>query len=319
MVKIFLVALLTLTTAVCLKAQETSRRKDSTVAANSQTIIDYKKRKLLIGGLSIAGYGGSLFFLNEAWYKQYPKSSFHTYNDGGEWMQVDKIGHAWTAYNTSRATTAMWKWAGLPNKKAVLVGSLSGFTYMTVIELLDAHSAEWGWSWPDMAANFSGSALFAAQQIGWQEQRIQFKFSSHKKNYVTDLQQRADDLYGVSLPEKILKDYNGQAYWLSFNLNSFLPETKLPSWLNLAVGYGADNMFGGYSNIALDKNGSVVFNRPDIKRYRQWYLAPDIDLTKIKTRSKTFRTVLAALNTLKIPAPTLELSHGKLKGHWIYF
>ncbi len=286
---------------------------------DNTSLINYKKRKLLIGGLSVAGYGGSLLLLNEAWYKQYPKSSFHTYNDAAEWLQVDKVGHAWTAYNTSRGTTALWKWAGLSNNQAVLTGSLSGFAYMTVIELLDAHSTEWGWSWADMAANFSGSLLFASQQIGWKEQRIQFKFSSHKKRYPTDLEGRADDLYGASLPERILKDYNGQAYWLSFNLNSFLPETKLPSWLNLAIGYGADDIFGGFGNIAVDKNGSINFNRPDIKRYRQWYLAPDLDLTKIKTNSKLLRTGFAVFNSLKIPAPTLELSKGKLKGRWLYF
>lgn len=320
--KIFLTLLLAFVCFGFLKAQKTvsfDSTHNALLTVTHANSSSYKKRKLFIGGLSVAGYGGSLLFLNEAWYKQYPKSSFHTYNDAGEWMQVDKIGHAWTAYNTSRATTAMWRWAGVSDNNAVLIGSLSGFTYMTVIEFLDAHSAEWGWSWADMGANFSGSALFAAQQLGWKEQRIQFKFSSHKKNYAKDLQERADDLYGASLSEKILKDYNGQSYWLSVNLNSFLPQSHLPPWLNLAVGYGADNMFGGYSNVAVDKDGSIIFSRPDIKRYRQWYLAPDIDLTKIKTGSKTLRTILAALNVLKIPAPTLELANGKLKGHWLYF
>lgn len=305
-----------------LKAQDTLIKPgfaDPAKTAATHGAINYKKRKLLVGSLSAAGYGGSLFFLNKAWYKQYPKTSFHTYNDAGEWLQVDKVGHAWTAYNTSRGTTALWQWAGLSETNAVLAGSLSGFAFMTVIEILDAHSAEWGWSWADMTANFSGSFLFAAQQIGWKEQRIQFKFSPHKKKYPTDLKNRADDLYGASLPEKILKDYNGQAYWLSFNLNSFLHEKKWPSWLNLAVGYGADGMFGGYENIAVDKNGSLTFNRPDIKRYRQWYLSPDIDLTKIKTSSKFLRTALSAFNSLKIPAPALEFAKGKIKTHWLYF
>ena len=280
---------------------------------------NWKNRKLLIGGLSLAGYGGSLILLNEAWYKQYPKTSFHVYNDAGEWLQMDKVGHAWAAYNTSRATTAMWQWAGMDEKNAVLTGSLSGFAYLTVIELLDAHSEKWGWSWADIGANFSGSSLFAVQQLAWKEQRIQFKFSSQKKQYTADLRVRADELFGQSLPERLLKDYNGQTYWLSFNLNSFLPENNLPAWLNLAVGYGAEGMFGGYENIAFDKNGTVRFSRPDIKRNRQWYLSPDIDLTKIKTRSKTLRVILAALNTVKIPAPALEVSNGKLRGRWLAF
>jgi uncharacterized protein YfiM (DUF2279 family) len=96
---------------------------------------------------------------------------------------MDKVGHGWAAYNTGRASTEMWKWAGLSNKKATWIGGLSGTVYLTVIELLDAHSAKWGWSWSDMAANILGSGLYISQQLGWEEQRVQFKFSFHYKSY----------------------------------------------------------------------------------------------------------------------------------------
>ena len=278
-----------------------------------------KNRVLIVGATSAAVYATSLIALNETWYKDYPKTSFHTFNDSGEWLQMDKVGHGWSAYNLSRLSAASWKWAGLSENKSVILGSITGFSYLTVIEILDGHSANWGWSWADMAANVAGSSLFAAQQIGWKEQRIQFKFSAHRKNYEPDLEMRADELFGTSLAERILKDYNGQTLWLSFNINSFLHTKNIPKWLNISVGLGAEGMFGGYENIAYDEDGNETFNRTDIKRYRQWFLSPDIDLTKINTRSKFLRTVLAGLNALKIPAPSLELSNGKLKGNWIHF
>ena len=267
----------------------------------------------------MVSYAASLMALNQTWYKNYPKSSFHTFNDSGEWLQMDKVGHSWSAYNLSRASTSAWQWAGLSERHSVLLGSLTGFSYLTVIELLDAHSEKWGWSWADMAANVTGPSLFALQQLAWNEQRIQFKFSAHQKKYSSELKTRADELFGNTLPERILKDYNGQAYWLSFNLASFSHKNNLPGWLNISVGYGADGMFGGYENIAYDKNGNISFNRPDIKRHRQWYLSPDIDFTKIRTKSKFVRTILAGINAIKVPAPSLEFSNGKLKGHWFYF
>ncbi|MGV3529076.1 MAG: DUF2279 domain-containing protein [Flavisolibacter sp.] len=276
-------------------------------------------RKWFAGGASVALYGGSFYYLNEAWYKKYPRSSFHTYNDSGEWMQMDKVGHAWTAYNTSRATTALWKWAGLPDKKAVVLGSLSGFAYLTVIEFLDGHSTEWGWSWSDIAANTSGSGLFALQQLAWGEQRIQYKFSSHKINYEPGLKARADDLFGSSLPERLLKDYNAQTYWFSFNLHLFLPESRLPRWLNVSVGMGAQNMLGGYENVAFDENGNKIFDRSDLRRYRQWYIAPDVDFTKIHTNSRFLRTTFELLNVLKCPAPALEFSNGRFRFHALTF
>ena len=257
---------------------------------------DFKGRKILVGSLSAAVYAGSLIALDKAWYQNYPRTSFHTFNDGGEWKQVDKVGHGWTAYQTSRITTAAWQWAGFRGEKknkAVILGSVTGFTYLTVIEFLDAHSANWGWSWPDIAANFLGTSLFAGQEFLWDEQRVQFKFSSHKENYAEELNARADNLYGRSFPERLLKDYNAQTYWLSFNLHSFLPKSKLPSWLNVSVGYGAQGLLGGYENIAYDKDGNVTFDRRDISRYRQWYIAPDVDLTKIKTKNSFVRTTLA--------------------------
>lgn len=283
-------------------------------------VIKSSKREWLVGTASVLGYGGSFIFLNEAWYSGYPRSSFHTFNDAGEWLQMDKVGHAWTAYHTSRVNTALWKWAGVPDNKAVLLGGGTGLLYMLSIEYLDGRSAEWGWSWPDAAADIFGSTLFATQQLAWKQQKISIKFSSLRKNYQpASLEQRANDLFGKTLPERFLKDYNAQSYWLSMNVQSLLKANHFPSWLNIAVGYGAEGMFGGYGNIAFDKNGTVLFDRRDIKRYRQWYLAPDIDLTKIKTKSRFLKTAFSVLNILKIPTPALELSNGKLKGHWLAF
>lgn len=279
-----------------------------------------KKRQWFISGINVLGYGGSLIVLNNTWYRNSVRTSFHTFNDSKEWLQVDKVGHAWTAYNTGRASTAMWEWAGLPHKKAVWIGGLSGAAYLTAIEFLDARSAKWGWSWSDIAANIFGSGFFMGQESLWNEQRIQLKFSFHKNSY-SDLQldQRANDLFGKSWYERMLKDYNAQAYWLSANLKSFFPKSNLPAWLNVAVGYGADGMFGGFENKWTDDPGNDI-TRYDIPRKRQFYLSPDIDFTKIKTKSKFLRTAFSFLNSFKCPAPALLIdSKGKMKVYLFYF
>ncbi len=279
-----------------------------------------KKRVLLISGINLLGYGGSLIALNNAWYKGYAKTSFHTFNDSREWLQLDKTGHAWGAYNAGRGSTAMWEWAGLSHKKAVWLGGLSSFGYLTTIEFFDAYSAKWGWSWSDIAANITGAGLFMGQEFLWQEQRIQFKFSFHPKKYEDpETEQRADNLFGKPWYERMLKDYNAQTYWLSANIQSFFPQSNWPAWLNIAIGYGADGMLGGFENKWLDAAGNEM-TRYDIHRKRQFYLAPDIDFTKIKTKSKFLKTTFSVLNAFKCPAPALMLdSKGKLKGYALYF
>ncbi|HEY6062924.1 MAG TPA: DUF2279 domain-containing protein [Chitinophagaceae bacterium] len=279
-----------------------------------------KKRIWLVAGGNVVAYSGAMIGLSSAWYKDYPRSSFHSFNDNKEWLQVDKVGHFYSAYIESRGSMELWRWTGIDRKKRIWIGGMSGAFYQTVIEVLDGFSSQWGWSWGDFSANILGSGSLVAQELAWDDQRIKLKFSFHHKSYSDPLlNQRSDVLFGKSDASRFIKDYNGQTYWASANFQSFFPKSKWPPWLTVAVGYGADGMFGGTENIGKDKNGNIVFNRPDIKRYRQWYLAPDIDLSKLKTNSKAMKFFLTFLSAFKFPAPALEFSKGKLKAHLIYF
>ena len=57
-------------------------------------------KKRLTGVLATQGviYAGSMTGLYFLWYADYPQSSFHFFNDGAEWMQVDKAGHLTAGY-----------------------------------------------------------------------------------------------------------------------------------------------------------------------------------------------------------------------------
>ncbi len=197
---------------------------------------------------------------------------------------------------------------------------MSGAAYQTVIEVLDGFSAEWGWSWGDFAANMAGSGMLMGQELAWDEQRVQMKWSFHRKRYDDpNLNARSNELFGKSNAERFLKDYNGQTYWLSVAPKAFFPRSKFPAWLQVAVGTGAEGLFGGYENTALDESGAVSFDRRDIERRRQWYLAPDVDLTKIKTNKKGIKVALQILNIFKFPTPSLEYSKGNFRWNWFHF
>lgn len=287
---------------------------------NSISSEQKKKRIWLVAGANVVGYGATMIALSSAWYSQYKQTKFHTFNDFPEWKQMDKAGHLYSAYIESRASMEMWRWTGIDRKERIWIGGMSGAFYQTVIEVLDGFSSGWGWSWGDFGANIVGSSALVAQELAWDEQRIKLKFSFHRKNY-DDLQlnQRSDKLFGESTAERLLKDYNGQTYWASVNLKDFFKDSNLPAWLSVAVGYGAEGMFGGTENIGRDENGNVIFDRRDIKRYRQWYLAPDIDLTKIKTGKKGLKFLFTVLSAFKFPTPSLEFANGKFKVHAVHF
>ncbi|MEJ7586491.1 MAG: DUF2279 domain-containing protein [Ferruginibacter sp.] len=265
-------------------------------------------------------YSALLIALNSEWYADYPRSSFHFFNDNAEWLQMDKVGHLYSAYIESRMSMELWRWTGIDRKKRIWYGGLSGAFYQTIVEILDGFSAQWGWSWGDFGTNILGSGALIAQELAWDDQRIKLKFSFHKKNYKDgQLDARANKIFGKSITERFIKDYNAQTYWASANLRAFFPKSNLPPWLSVAVGYGSEGMFGARSNTAKEENGVINFDRRDIQRYRQWYISPDIDFSKIKTKKKGVKILFTVLSGFKFPAPSLEFSKGKFKLNALHF
>jgi hypothetical protein len=249
------------------------------------------------------------------WYKGYSLSSFHFFDDSGEWRLMDKAGHITSSYYIGRLGNEVMKWTGMPKKKAVWYGAGVGFLFQTTIEVFDGFSPDWGFSITDIAANCLGSALLVGQELGWEEQRLVLKISFRQSPYAV----YRPALLGDKFQEKILKDYNGQTCWLSGNLRSFLPESsRFPTWINLAIGYGAEGMIGGKENPARVNNVPV----PSFERYSQYYLALDLDLSKIKflNRSGAINAFFKTFGFIKIPAPALEYNkRDKFKFHAFYF
>ena len=274
----------------------------------SDTLNKKRQNTIIVTEATLASV--TLLGLNQLWYADYPRSNFHFINDNNEWLQMDKVGHMYSAYHLGRFGAEMMNWSGASQKNQLVYGATLGFAFLTAVEVLDGFSSEWGASSGDIIANATGTALYVSQELLWREQRITPKFSFHTTHYAN---LRPESL-GSSLNEQLLKDYNGQTYWLSVNLHSFAKETKIPKWLNVAFGYGADGMLTG--NLQNDNVNSI--QNPE--RFRQIYLSFDVNLAKIDTKSHFLKTVFSIFNTIKIPAPTLEYSANKgLKAYALYF
>lgn len=283
-------------------------QSDSNTFLKPSDTLNKPRRTGVYVGESVA-LGATLIGLNQLWYKDYPKSSFHFINDNNQWLQMDKLGHLYSTYHLGRLGAEMLQWSGASKKEQLIYGSTLGLGFLTVVEVFDGFSQEWGASSGDIIANVSGTALHVSQELLWNEQRITPKFSFHQTKFAS---QRPETL-GASFNEEILKDYNGQTYWLSFNIQSFTKDSFTPKWLNLAFGYGGEGMLYGKDAEAIQNS---VFQNP----YRQFYLSFDIDLTKIETKSHFLKSLFSVFNTLKIPAPTLQYDDfNGVKAHFIYF
>ncbi|MCE5250120.1 YfiM family protein [bacterium] len=272
------------------------------------------KKRTLYKAIAYEGayYVTALFILQKTWYKDREIVPFHFYNDNKGYLQVDKFGHTYGSYLESYIAYKSLLNSGLTKNKALIYGGTLGFILQTPIEIMDGIHEGWGFSWGDMAANAIGSGLVIGQELLFNEQTMKYKFSYWESYYSA----KANGFLGTTTLDRLLEDYNGHTYWLSIPVNRFVFKKQLPPWLNIAVGYGANGMYGEYSNIS-NYNGVEI---PNTTRYRQYLLSLDIDWTKIETKSKFMKTVLQGMTFIKLPFPSLEYnSKGQFKVYWLYY
>ncbi|MBS4029476.1 MAG: DUF2279 domain-containing protein [Ignavibacteriales bacterium] len=287
-----------------LLSQETESEKDTSLI----------EKGTLYKALAFTGayYATSIYVMNNTWYKDMERAPFHFYNDNAGYLQVDKFGHMYGGYLYSYIGYFGLLTLDATRNEALIFGSTLGFVLQFPIEIMDGLHEGYGFSWGDIAANTMGSALVFGQELLFKEQVVKYKFSYWESNY----SKNSNDYYGKTTMNRLLKDYNGHTYWFSMPLNNLGLKQSLPPWLNIAVGYGANGMYGEFENIT-SYNG-VAF--PETKRYRQYLLSLDIDWTRIKTNSRFLKVLLKGMTFIKLPFPTLEYnSKGQFKGYWIYY
>ena len=264
--------------------------------SSPQDSIPTKKRVILSSSIIGLGYASSLIALYDVWYAEFPKSKFHFYNDGSNWMQMDKFGHGFSGYLLSQKAGDLYRWSGV-KKSYPWIGFGIGMSYLGALEFMDAYSQGWGFSTYDVLANFSGGALYLSQELIFKEQIVLPKFSFFPTKYAD----YRPEVLGKNFPEQLLKDYNGQTYWFSFPIGGFAPSVKKMNWLCLSLGYSVDQKLVGDQDAYLDFRAS-----------RQLLVSLDIDLTRLPIKNPTLKKVLAQLNMIKIPFSALMIQQGNL-------
>jgi len=287
---VFFILLFELSTIVLAQNISSTHPEDS---------IQRKRKNLQIfSSISVGMYGMGLLGMNQLWYQNQSRTSFHFFNDNSQWMQVDKVGHGYTAFYLSELNYRTLRKIGLPEKKAIGWGSGLGFLWMLPIEILDGFSATYGASYGDLMANFSGSALFLIQKLSFKEILIRPKFTFRRSSWAS----QRPEVLGENLGQEILKDYNAQIYRLSFNVKKITHWKNYPCVLNLAIGYGA---------------GEMLYGKPaenqliGLKPYRRYFLGLDWHFSNIPTQKRFWKSVFYILDMVSLPAPTLELRKGK--------
>ena len=248
----------------------------------------------------------SLVGINEVWYKNYARSDFHFFDDLKEWNGMDKIGHACTSYQLNKISHSLFEKNNI--KKPLLKSSVYTFGYMLGVELLDGYSTEWGFSIYDVIGNGLGTILYTLQERKFKNQPFEIKFSSHKSTYASC----RPSLLGENRLQQILKDYNGQTYWLTFNYNELWNKRiKLFDYIDFAFGYSIDGFTGGHNNPEISSCNCLINDCNNLKRTSQFIFSVDLNTSKIKNKHPILGKFLLPFDIVKIPFPAFILNNSK--------
>ncbi|MBS1507901.1 MAG: DUF2279 domain-containing protein [Bacteroidetes bacterium] len=271
------------------------------------------ERKYWYVAIAVA-YGLLLVWLSSVWYSSY--TTFHFFDDVFEWAYLDKCGHFFASFQLGLLFYKISDTKGLPNssfsKRWIC---FSGFFLLLPIEILDGFSLNYGASPADLLANGMGSIFCFLYVSNKTVSCISPKFSFH----VTPFSLLRPELLGSNFLQEVVKDYNGQTYWLSFDLNAMTGKSILPSWLLLTIGYGAEGLLGGHDNVWQNAEGGVA-DYSVVARTKRVFISVDINAAVLRKKSRLFSYLFAPFVLIKFPAPAIELNFDRgIIFHPVYF
>lgn len=244
--------------------------------------------KMTILGVAAAGAftGFHIYYANTWWKDQ--RDFFKYAADGYYARNMDKASHIFTANFFTVATATAYEWAGVSPDKALFYGAITSMAYETYIEINDGFAPNWGFDWGDMGANILGAVYPFIQNEVKPLENINFKWSFHP-DWLAKKTAEGDDL---------LDDYTNMTFWMSVNPMIVLPRSVTdakfyPKFLALALGMSLQN--------ASHSGGSA-------NAKTEWYIALDLDITKLPGKSDFMKKLKKILNFYHFPAPAVRIS-----------
>jgi len=199
---------------------------------------------------------------------------------------VDKFGHMYTSHFYFHTLYNLLTWGGYDESTTLWVSSLIPAFYAFSIELGDGFSS-FHFSPDDLTFNLAG--------VGYGILQTKYPFFNNFKikwSYFPS----ASHLNSFQHP--FSADYDRHIYWLTFNVHNLLPASAAQYWprfLNLAVGYGGNNI----SSYAVGP------------KLRKLAIGLDYNLTTIPLEGETWDVVKNIIDLFHLPAPGIRLVESK--------
>jgi hypothetical protein len=258
-------------------------KPDLRITTEKKTRFHPVRFAIVAGSLSAAWLGMHIYYSN-TWWKD--KAHYFKFAQDPYYARdVDKLSHIYTADLITVSSAKFYEWSGMNPALALAIGSATAIAYETYIEINDGYAPIWGFDWGDMAANFIGALYPIAQKYVKPLRSFNVKWS-FVPQWLSNKFRKYPDL---------LDDYTSMKFWITVNPKDLLPKKiakYYPSFLGFGLGINLQN--------ASHTTGTT-------NAYREYYLAFDIDVTRLPGNTDFLKKLKEVLNFYHLPTPGIKI------------
>ncbi len=249
-------------------------------------------RRTGVAAVFVGGNAALYSYFKRAWWSGERADKFFFRADWDEnFRDQDKFGHMLGGYHLARYGNAILRSACVSPTRAVVMSAAYAAAFQLQIEIWDGLYKKYGFSYADLLANTSGTALEVLHELKPATRAVKPTMS-----YSRSAALRNRDNIPTELRPTL--DYSGQTYWFSTDVHALLPvEAKAywPSFLRLSVGHSITDW--------IDPETGA-----NIRARRKLLLSLDFDAEKLPGDNRLWKTVKRQLSYIHLPSPAIQLT-----------
>lgn len=249
-------------------------------------------RRTGVAAAFVGGNAALYSYFKRAWWSGKRADEFFFRADWDEnFRDQDKFGHVWGGYHLARSGAAFLRSGCISKRKAVIWSAAYAAAFQLQIEIWDGLYDKYGFSYPDLLANTTGTALAVLHEVRPSTRAIRPTISY----YPSAALRNADNIPGELRPSL---DYSGQTYWLSADVNALLPPAAKPYWpsfLRISAGHSITDWIDPLTGA-------------NVRAQRKLLLSIDFDAEKLPGDNRLWKTFKRQLGYIHLPSPALQIT-----------
>jgi len=246
-------------------------------------------------GVAVAfvGANGLLYnYFKRAWWSGERADHFFFHADWDEnFRDQDKFGHALGGYHLARFGNAFLRSTCMSKTKAIAWSAAYAALFQVQIEIWDGLYKKYGFSYADIIANTTGTALAVLHETHPRTRAIKPLISYSRSAAMRN----ADNIPGELRPSL---DYSGQTYWLSLNpyeLAGGNPEQWYLGLVRVSLGHSITDWIDPQTGASM-------------RAQRKILLTLDLDAEKLPGNNRIWKTFKRQIGYIHLPSPALQIT-----------